>query len=77
MPEVILGCKVVIRNADKETKTYKYDLMNGVLPKGVETFTGHKVGEMVELMGQEWKIEDIIFWDIRTKVWKAKKRDIM
>ena len=51
--------------------------MNGVLPKGVETFTGHKVGEMVELMGQEWKIEDIIFWDIRTKVWKAKKRDIM
>lgn len=61
VPEVILGCKVVIRNADKDTKTYKYDLMNGVLPKAVIVFTGHKVGDMVELMGKEWKIEDVIF----------------
>ncbi|MCM1235728.1 MAG: hypothetical protein NC489_37005 [Ruminococcus flavefaciens] len=60
VPEVILGCKVVIRNADKETKTYKYDLINGVLPKVTEVFTGHKVGDIIELMGKEWKIEDVI-----------------
>lgn len=59
-PAVILGCKVVIRNADKETKVYKYDLMNGMLPKAVEVFMGHKVGDMIELLGKEWKIEDII-----------------
>ncbi len=58
--EVILGCKVVIRNENKETKTYKYDLINGTLPKAVEVFTGHNVGDMVELLGKEWKIEDII-----------------
>lgn len=62
VPEVILGCKVVIRNADKETKTYKYDLINGVLPKVTEVFTGHKVGDIIELMGKEWKIEDVILW---------------
>lgn len=60
VPEVILGCKVVIRNADKETKTYKYDLINGALPKVAEVFTGHKVGNIIELMGKEWKIEDVI-----------------
>ena len=58
--EVILGCKVVIRNENRETKTYKYDLINGKLPQAVEVFTGHKVGDMVELQGKEWKIEDII-----------------
>lgn len=57
---IILGCKVMVRNADKETKTYKYDLMNGTLPKAVDVFTGHKVGDTVELMGKEWKIEDVI-----------------
>ena len=41
-------------------KTYKYDLINGKLPQAVEVFTGHKVGDMVELQGKEWKIEDII-----------------
>lgn len=60
VPEVILGCKVVIRNAEKKTKTYKYDLINAALPKAVEVFTGHKVGDMIELMGEEWKIEDVI-----------------
>lgn len=60
VPEVILGCKVVIRNADKKTKTYKYDLINAALPKAVEVFTGHKVGDMLELMGEKWKIEDVI-----------------
>lgn len=61
VPEVTLGCKVVIRNADEGTKTYKYDLMNGVLPETVEVFSGHKVGDIIEVMGKEWEIEDIIF----------------
>ena len=60
MAEVILGCKVVIRNENRETKTYKYDLINGKLPQAVEVFTGHKVGDMIELQGKEWKIEDVI-----------------
>lgn len=59
-PEVTLGCKVVIRSADKETKAYKYDLVNGALPEAVEVFTGHKVGDIIQLMGKEWKIEDVI-----------------
>ena len=60
MAEVILGCKVVLRDENRETKTYKYDLINGKLPQAIEVFTGHKVGDMVELSGKEWKIEDII-----------------
>lgn len=60
LPEVTMGCKVVILNANGETKTYKYDLINGVLPKTVEIFTGHKVGDTIELSGQQWKIEDVI-----------------
>ena len=59
--EVTLGCKVVVRNADKETKTYKYDMLNGTLPKAVGVFTGCKVGDVVVLQGKEWKIEDVIF----------------
>ena len=58
--EIILGCKVVICDSDRETKTYKYDLINGTLPKAVEVFTGHKIGDIIELMGREWKIEDVI-----------------
>jgi hypothetical protein len=58
--EVMLGCKVVIGNTEKETKTYKYDFINGVLPQTLEVFTGHKIGDVVELMGKEWKIQDIV-----------------
>lgn len=61
LPEVVLGCKVVIRNADKGTKTFKYDLVNGALPKNLKIFTGHKMNDMIEYKEQEWKIEDIIF----------------
>ena len=61
VPKVILGCKVVIRNKDKETQIYKYDLINGMLPKAVEVFTGCKVGDVIEIMGKEWKIENVIF----------------
>lgn len=59
--EVTLGCKVVIRNIDKETKTYKYDMVNGILPKVVKVFTGCKVGDVIEMRGKEWRIEDVIF----------------
>ena len=45
----------------KETKTYKYDMVNGMLPKTVEVFTGCKVGDVIEMMGKEWRIEDVIF----------------
>lgn len=60
IPVVTLGCKVVLRNTKKETKIYKYDLFNGVFPKSIEIFTGHKVGDMIEFLGSEWKIEDVI-----------------
>ena len=60
-PEVILGCKVVIRNENNETKTYKYDLMNGTVPKELEVFTDHKAGDVIEMLGCEWKIEDVVF----------------
>lgn len=60
LPEVTMGCKVVIWNTNRETKIYKYDLINGALPKTVEIFTGHKVGDTIELSGQQWKIEDVI-----------------
>lgn len=59
--EVSLGCKVIISNNDKERKTFIYDKINGVLPKTVEVFTRCKVGDIIELMGKEWKIEDVIF----------------
>lgn len=35
--------------------------INGVLPTTVEVFIGCKVGDIIELMGKEWKIEDVIF----------------
>lgn len=58
-PEVTLGCKVVIRSADGKVKMYKYDLVNGTLPKTVEVLKGGKVGDIVELMGKKWRIEKI------------------
>lgn len=60
IPEVTLGCKVVIRDKNKTTKTYKYDLLNGKLPTTIEIFTGHKIGDYVEMDGEQWKIEDVI-----------------
>ena len=41
--------------------TYKYDMVNGMLPKAVEVFTGCKVGDVIEMRGKEWRIEDVIF----------------
>lgn len=61
VPEVILGCKVVIRNGNNETKTYKYDLIDGALPKALEAFSGHKAGDVIVMFGSEWKIEDVLF----------------
>ena len=61
VPKVTLGCKVIICNRDGETKTYKYDLINGTLPKAVEVFTDCKVGDVIEMMEKEWKVEDLIF----------------
>lgn len=34
------------------------------IPPFMTIFTGHKVGDMVELMGKEWKIEDVIFGSV-------------
>lgn len=58
--QVILGSKVVIRNEKNETKSYKYDLIHSELPKVLEVFTGHKVGDVIEMQGDYWKIEDVI-----------------
>lgn len=58
--EIIMGCKVVISNGKNETKTYKYDLINGKLPKILESFTGHKVGDVIKIFEEEWKIENVI-----------------
>lgn len=57
--EVVLGCKITIRNKAKETKTYKYDFNNGKWLSALNVFTGHKVGDIIEISGVEWKIEDV------------------
>ena len=36
-------------------------MVNGMLPKAVEVFTGCKVGDVIEMMGKEWRIEDVTF----------------
>lgn len=59
--EVSFGCKIVMRNEAKDTKTFKYDLQQGTLPKALEVFTGHSVGDTIEMRGDVWTIEDIIF----------------
>lgn len=59
--EVVLGSKVILQDADKETKRVKYDLLrDSKLPANLEPLTGHKVGDTVELSGKEWKIVDVI-----------------
>ena len=58
--ERIERLKHYINQISIHTSSLKYDLINGKLPQAVEVFTGHKVGDMVELQGKEWKIEDII-----------------
>ena len=55
-----LGCKITVRNEDKETLTYKYDLANGKFPALLEVFTGHQVGDTVLIKDKKWKIEDIV-----------------
>ena len=57
--EVTLGCKIIVRNVAKDIKSYKYDFHQGSWPKTLDVFTGHKVGDTVELLGETWKIEDI------------------
>ena len=59
--EVVLGCKVIIKNKKNETKTYKYDFQKGKLPKNLAVFTGRKVGDIVEMNGTMWRIENIRF----------------
>lgn len=56
---VSLGCEVVIYNENNGRKRYKYDFFKGVLPKTLEVFTGHKVGDTVEMLGDKWIIEEI------------------
>lgn len=56
---VSLGCEVVIYNENNVRKRYKYDFFKGVLPKTLEVFTGHKVGDTVEMLGDKWIIEEI------------------
>ncbi len=58
---VILGCKIVIMDEDKNTKSYRYEKNNGQLLKTLEVFTGRKVGDTVAIKGKNWTIEDIIF----------------
>lgn len=57
---VTLGCKITVRNDVKETKTYKYDYTNGIFPSVLDVFTGQKVGDTVIILGESWKIEDIL-----------------
>ena len=54
---VSLGCEVVIYNENNVRKRYKYDFFKGVFPKTLEVFTGHKVGDTVEILGD--KIKDV------------------
>ena len=35
--------------------------MNGTVPKALEVFTDHKAGDVIEMLGCEWKIEDVVF----------------
>lgn len=56
---VSLGCEVVIYNENNVRKRYKYDFFKGVFPKTLEVFTGHKVGDTVEMLGDKWIIEEI------------------
>lgn len=58
--EVVLGCKITMRNEAKDIKVYKYDFYKGKWPSALDVFTGHKVGDTIEISGIEWKIEDII-----------------
>lgn len=59
VPSVTLGCMITIRNEAQEIKRYKYDYNNGKWIDLLNIYTGHKVGEFVELKGEQWKIEDI------------------
>lgn len=61
VPEVVLGAKVFLRNDNGDIKKYKYDEVDGKLPNNLEALTGHKVGDIIELKGQLWKIDDIVF----------------
>lgn len=37
------------------TKKRMYDMINEMLPKAVEIFTGCKIGDIIELQGKELK----------------------
>lgn len=56
---VTLGCKVMVRDSNGKTKVYKYDYINGSLPKNIPDFKGLSVGDSFEFMGNNYKIEDI------------------
>ena len=56
---VVLGCTVVIENASGETKECRYNSINGIIPEPVAGFKGRVIGDMVEYMGEEWKIIDV------------------
>lgn len=59
--DVVLGCTVVIRNGKGEIKSYQYKQINGKLPEILKAFTGHKEGDIVEIAGDSWKIEEVKF----------------
>lgn len=57
---VTMGCKVFIRNSKNETKKYIYGF-NDKLTEITKLFTGHKVGDVIKIGGEECKIERISF----------------
>ena len=56
---VTLGCKVMVRDSNGKLKVYKYDYINGSLPKNIPDFEGLFVGDSFEFKGNNYKIEDI------------------
>lgn len=56
---VTLGCEIVVRNEDKKVIRYKYDYKDGKLPENLNVFTNCKKGDVVEIKGEQWRIEEI------------------
>lgn len=57
--EVVLGCKVVVKDNTGEDRTFKFDYINGEIPAMIKPLVGHRVGDTVILSGKTYSIVDV------------------
>lgn len=57
--EIVLGCKVLLKDIDGNMRTFKVDYINGVIPEMVKPLAGHHIGDSIIIQNCKYSIENV------------------